>query len=246
MILSVVLLAAFASVSSTQYLQVLTEFNFDRVALNKSKNVLVGFFTTQCDECSKILPGYEKVAEAFQNEQDCVVAQVDGEEEKALAQRYDVKKFPTFKFFSKRIKFGRKYHGGTSEDKLVTFLNKQCETYRVLGGGLAEHVGRLQDLDALAKEFMRAGDDERKSVLKAARRMLLDDATDEAMVDLYVHIMEKILKKGDDYVEMEIERLEKMLLSPQHNMSLHQRDRLYMRKNVLTAFRSDAVLKEEL
>merc|ERR1711962_155953 len=246
MISHVVLLASFLSVSSTHNLQILNELNFDSVALNKSKNVLVAFFTSQCAECSEVLPGYEKVAETFRNEQDCVVAQVNGEKEKALAQRYDVKKFPTFKFFSKRIKLGRKYHGGTSEEKLIAFLNKQCGTSRVSGGGLAEHVGRLKDLDAIAKEFMR-DDAERKNVLEAAKRVPSDDSREKTMVDLYVQIMERILSKGDGYVELEIERLEKMLSSSQHkHMSLHQRDRLFLRKNILSAFRSDAALKEEL
>lgn len=51
-------------------------------------------------------PAYEEVARAFKSESDCVVAnmQADDEVNKPIAARYGVTSFPTIRFFPKGSK----------------------------------------------------------------------------------------------------------------------------------------------
>jgi len=46
-----------------------------------------------------LAPTYEKLAKAFEGENDVLIAKVDATEEEELGKRYNVEGFPTIKFF---------------------------------------------------------------------------------------------------------------------------------------------------
>lgn len=86
-------------------------------------------------------PIYEKVAKAFQNEPNCVVANLDADNaaHKEIAGKYDVKGFPTLKFFMAEDKSQTiPYEGERSEQALIDFLNLHCGTKRAAGGALVK------------------------------------------------------------------------------------------------------------
>lgn len=66
-------------------------------------------------------PAYERVARAFQPESDCVVAQMnaDDEENKPVAGKYGVRSFPTIKFFPKGGAEPILYSSGRSEEQFA-------------------------------------------------------------------------------------------------------------------------------
>ena len=71
------------------------------------------------------------------------MANVDANAElnKDLAAKYDVKSFPTIKFFAKESKeTPETYQGGRTEADFVSFLNEKCGTHRAVGGGLTDEV----------------------------------------------------------------------------------------------------------
>lgn len=72
----------------------------------------------------------------------CAVANVDADadENASLAQKYEIRSFPTLKFFPKDNKAGEDYKGGRSEADFVAFLNERCGTSRSVGGGLNDLV----------------------------------------------------------------------------------------------------------
>jgi len=77
------------------------------------------------------------------NNQQCLVANIDGNEEKnaEISAKFGIQGFPTLKFFPKGDKeHPVEYEGGRSEEDLVDFLNEQCATERAVGGGLNEKV----------------------------------------------------------------------------------------------------------
>jgi protein disulfide-isomerase A6 len=67
-------------------------------------------------------PAYEKVARAFLSESNCVVAQMnaDDADNKPVASKYDVRSFPTIKFFPKGSdKTPIQYNLGRTEEQFV-------------------------------------------------------------------------------------------------------------------------------
>lgn len=66
-------------------------------------------------------PAYEKVALAFASEPDVIVAQVNADDmsNKEVAQRYEIRSFPTIKFFPKGSKEPMAYSAGRSEQQFV-------------------------------------------------------------------------------------------------------------------------------
>ena len=54
-----------------------------------------------CGHCKRLAPAYEEVGKAYDNSDDVVIAKVDCDAEKSLAQRFGVSGYPTLKFFPK-------------------------------------------------------------------------------------------------------------------------------------------------
>jgi len=133
---------------------VLTPKNFDAVALDPSKNALVEFYAPWCGHCKSLAPTYEKVASAFAGEDNVVVAKVDADKHRDLAQRFGVSGFPTIKFFAAgEDKEATAYESGRDEQSFVDFLNEKAGTSRLPGGGLNADAGTVPELDQVAAKF---------------------------------------------------------------------------------------------
>ena len=70
----------------------LTVDNFEQVALNSEKPVLIDFYATWCGPCKMIAPIIEEIANT---RDDVVVCKVDVDEEGAIANAYDINSIPT-------------------------------------------------------------------------------------------------------------------------------------------------------
>jgi len=221
--------------------KVLDKSNFDAIALDTSKDVLVEFYAPWCGHCKALEPVYEKVAKTFENEKSCVVAKVDADHEKELGSRFGVSGFPTIKFFPKGNKAGEEYDGGRGEEDFIEFLNKKCGTNRVAGGGIDEQAGRFDIFDAIVETFMTDVDAREKSMADIEKTSESRPSHKQAG-DYYVKVMKKIMDKGESYIQTEISRLEKILSG---HMTADKRDQMFKRKNILNVFKK-AMGKEEL
>lgn len=94
--------------------------NFDDI-VDGSRNVLVAFTAPWCGHCKNMKPTYEKIAKAWESESDCLVAHVNADEaeNKPIASRYDVRSFPTIKFFPKGAKEPIAYDSGRTEEQFA-------------------------------------------------------------------------------------------------------------------------------
>ncbi|KAF8692541.1 hypothetical protein HU200_039647 [Digitaria exilis] len=215
---------------------VLSPETFDSVVLDETKDVLVEFYAPWCGHCKSLAPTYEKLASVFKLDEGVVIANLDADKHRDLAEKYGVTGFPTLKFFPKGNKAGEDYDGGRDLGDFVKFINEKSGTSRDTKGQLTSEAGRIASLDALAKEFLGAASDKQKAILSSMEEevaKLSGSAAKHGKV--YVAIAKKILEKGTDYTKKETDRLRRML---EKSISPSKADEFIIKKNVLSTFSS--------
>ncbi|KAJ3551938.1 hypothetical protein NM688_g4423 [Phlebia brevispora] len=173
--------------------------DFDEVVKDPTKDVLITFTAPWCGHCKALKPTYEKVANDFANEPNCLVVNIDADAQKnhELAQKYGVQSFPTIMFFPKDQKDEPiKYTEERSEEAFVSFLNEHCGTHRSAGGLLDDNAGRHPEFDSMASRFLVATAESRDALFKDAQ--LLAQAFPK--FKYYLRVMEKIVNGTEDYM----------------------------------------------
>ena len=148
----------------------------------------------------------------------------DDAENKPVASKYDVRSFPTIKFFPKGSdKTPIPYNLGRTEEQFVEvssfvtpycalpdnqYLNEQCGTHRTTAGLLSDTAGKVLTLDFFAQQFFSAGSDDRPDLLKKAKAYIgtlgeQADKTVNTSADYYVKAMERVLSKGESWLVKE-------------------------------------------
>nr|ACJ84687.1 unknown [Medicago truncatula]AFK34984.1 unknown [Medicago truncatula] len=195
---------------------------------------LAEFVNTEGGTNVKIAPIYEKVAAVFKSEDDVVIANLDADKYRDLAEKYDVSGFPTLKFFPKGNKAGEDYGGGRDLDDFVAFINEKSGTSRDAKGQLTSEAGIVEDLDELVKEFVAANDEEKKAVfarIEEEVEKLKGSASRYGKI--YLKVSKKYLEKGSGYAKNEIQRLERLL---EKSISPAKADELTLKKNILSTY----------
>ncbi|KAK7337696.1 hypothetical protein VNO77_18281 [Canavalia gladiata] len=213
---------------------VLSLDNFDEVVLDETKDVLVEFYAPWCGHCKALAPTYEKVAAAFKLEEEVVIANLDADKYKDLAEKYGVSGYPTLKFFPKNNKAGEDYNGGRDLGDFVAFINEKAGTSRDGKGQLTSKAGIIAALDDLVKEFVSADDNEKKAVfsrLEEEAKKLKGSAARHGSI--YLKLAKNSMEKGADYTKNEIQRLERML---EKSISPAKADEFTLKKNILSTF----------
>ncbi|XVF72711.1 hypothetical protein PTKIN_Ptkin12aG0142300 [Pterospermum kingtungense] len=215
---------------------VLNADNFNEIVLDETKDVLVEFYAPWCGHCKNLAPTYEKVATALKNEEDVVIANLDADKYRDLAEKYGVSGYPTLKFFPKGNKAGEDYEGGRDVDDFVTFINERCATSRDAKGQLTSKAGILSSLDALVKEFVAASNDEKKAIFfKIEEEAEKLKGSTERYGKIYLKAAKSCMEKGADYPKKEIERLQRIL---DKSISPGKADEFTLKKNILSTFAS--------
>jgi len=102
---------------------VLTDDTFDE-AIAKYDYLLVEFYAPWCGHCKKLTPEYEGAAAVLAAQEDPrTIAKVDATENKGLADRMEIKGFPTLYFFNQGAK--QEYTGGRTKDTIIEWVNKK-------------------------------------------------------------------------------------------------------------------------
>ncbi|CAI8603726.1 unnamed protein product [Vicia faba] len=213
---------------------VLTPETFNEVVLDETKDVLVEFYAPWCGHCKSLAPIYEKVAAAFKTEDEVVIANLDADKYRDLAEKYEVTGFPTLKFFPKGNKAGEDYGGGRDLDDFVAFINEKSGTSRDSKGQLTSEAGKVENLDLLVKEFVAANDEEKKTVFaKIEEEVGKLQGSASRYGKIYLKTAKNHLEKGSDYAKKEIQRLERIL---EKSISPAKADEFTLKKNILSTY----------
>ncbi|KAM7481759.1 hypothetical protein LguiB_006342 [Lonicera macranthoides] len=216
------------------HLVVLSSDNFDNIVLDDTKDVLVEFYAPWCGHFKNLAPTYEKVATAFSMEEDVVIANLDADKYKDLAEKYGVGGFPTLKFFPKNNKAGEDYDGERDLEDFVSFINEKCGTSRDEKGQLTSSAGLVADLDNLVKEFLSASNDEKKAIFaRMEEEVGILKGSAARYGKIYLKAAKNCMDKGSDYSKNEIQRLERILAK---SISSGKADEFTLKKNILSTF----------
>uniref|UniRef100_A0A182SXK4 Thioredoxin domain-containing protein n=1 Tax=Anopheles maculatus TaxID=74869 RepID=A0A182SXK4_9DIPT len=89
--------------------------------LKKKKHVLVMFYAPWCGHCKRAKPEFAQAAEHFKDDPKTELAAVDCTRHSAVCSSYEVRGYPTIKYFS-YLKTVREYNGGRTETDFIAYL----------------------------------------------------------------------------------------------------------------------------
>ena len=107
---------------------------FEKVALDEKKDVLVEFYAPWCGHCKSLAPVYESVAEKFGDVDSIVIAKMDATANEIDHPNVNVQGFPTIKFFPANSDTVVDYDGARDEDGFVEFLKENAAIPFTLDG----------------------------------------------------------------------------------------------------------------
>lgn len=99
----------------------------------------------------------------------------------------------------------------------------------------------LKEFDEYAADFVKGDKDKRQKVLQDAEASLqsLKDPQKRKSADIYIKVMNKIVEKGDEFVDKEWERVKKL---QNGKITKEKKTDMQSRMNILQSFK----LKDEL
>uniref|UniRef100_A0A646QHS0 Endoplasmic reticulum resident protein 29 n=1 Tax=Hemiscolopendra marginata TaxID=943146 RepID=A0A646QHS0_9MYRI len=217
----------------------LDSWTFDKLR-GKFKAVLVKFDTPY--PYGEKQDEFSAVAEAARTVPDLLIAEIGvkdyGEKENQdLAEKYGVKKedFPVLKLFLRGTEEPIPYTGEEfKSDNLKQFIREKSGLYIGLSAC-------LEKFDKLAQEFMDAKAEHRNVILNQAEELIkeINDDQQKKSAQVYIKMMSKVIERGDDLVENEVERLTNIQKS---KITKEKKEEMQARLNILQSFR----VKDEL
>ncbi|CAG0880722.1 unnamed protein product [Darwinula stevensoni] len=100
--------------------KVLAASNFDEVAFDKSKDVLVEFYAPWCGHCKQLAPIYDQLGEKYKDHETIVIAKIDATANEL--EHTKIQSFPTIKLYRKEDNQATEYNGERTLEGMTKFL----------------------------------------------------------------------------------------------------------------------------
>jgi len=123
--------------------KVLVASNFDEIAFDKNKDVLVEFYAPWCGHCKQLAPIYDELGEAMKDRDDVVVAKLDATANEL--EHTKVGSFPTIKLYKKGSNEAVEYNGERTLDGLKKFIESGGEFGKAPAEDVQEEEEKEED-----------------------------------------------------------------------------------------------------
>lgn len=106
-----------------QPVKVVVADNIDDIVFNSGKNVLLEFYAPWCGHCRKLAPILEEVAVSFRNDEDIVIAKMDGTANDVPTD-FVIEGYPALYFCSSSGGEILSYKGARTAEEIISFIKK--------------------------------------------------------------------------------------------------------------------------
>ncbi|KAM3367550.1 hypothetical protein ACQJBY_016247 [Aegilops geniculata] len=106
-----------------QPVKVVVADNIDEIVFNSGKNVLLEFYAPWCGHCRKLAPILEEVAVSLQDDEDVVIAKMDGTAND-IPTDFAVEGYPALYFYSSSGGDLLTYDGQRTAEEIINFIKK--------------------------------------------------------------------------------------------------------------------------
>lgn len=140
-----------------------TKANFDEI-IGKDELTLVKFFAPWCGHCKSMAADFKEAATELKGK--ATLVDLDATVEKEVAEKYNIRGFPTLKLFSKGEVISD-YKGGRTKDALIKYIERallpsieECTDAAAVSATVEKNKGKAivfgVKLDKLSEEFKKS------------------------------------------------------------------------------------------
>lgn len=122
--------------------KVLVGTNFDDVAFDKTKDVLVEFYAPWCGHCKALAPIYEQLGEKYKDDDNIVIAKMDAASNELEHTR--INSYPTIKLYKKETNEAVEYNGERTLEGLSKFIETNGDYGRAAPDDVSEELDELE------------------------------------------------------------------------------------------------------